>query len=59
MIRALACSLAIVLGAGSAKAETIDIGGTADMSSFCPAGTSDHSGGVAIGGGAASVRLVA
>ena len=40
-------------------AKTIDIGGTANMSSFCPAGTSDHTGGVSIGGGAASVRLVA
>ena len=40
-------------------ARTIDIGGTANMSSFCPAGTTDHTGGVSIGGGAASVRLVA
>ncbi|WP_195908575.1 TadE/TadG family type IV pilus assembly protein [Novosphingobium sp. Gsoil 351] len=40
-------------------AKTIDIGGTADMASFCPAGTADHTGGVSIGGGAASVRLVA
>ena len=40
-------------------ARTIDIGGTADMASFCPSGTTDHSGGVSIGGGAASVRLVA
>ena len=40
-------------------ARTIDIGGTADMSSFCPAGTTDHTGGVSVGGGAASVRLVA
>ena len=40
-------------------AKTIDIGGTANMSSFCPAGTTDHTGGVSIGGGAASVRLVA
>ena len=40
-------------------AKTIDIGGTADMSSFCPAGTADHTGGVSIGGGASSVRLVA
>ena len=40
-------------------AKTITIGGSANMSSFCPAGTADHSGGVSVGGGAASVRLVA
>jgi hypothetical protein len=40
-------------------AKTITIGGTANMSSFCPAGTADGSGGVSVGGGAASVRLVA
>ena len=40
-------------------AKTITIGGTANMSSFCPAGTADHAGGVSVGGGTASVRLVA
>ena len=40
-------------------AKTIDIGGTANMSSFCPSGTVDGSGGAYVGGGTASVRLVA
>ena len=40
-------------------AKTINIGGTANMSSFCPAGTADGTGGVSVGGGSASVRLVA
>ena len=40
-------------------AKTITIGGTASMSTFCPAGTASGAGGVAVGGGAASVRLVA
>ena len=40
-------------------AKTIDIGGTANMSSFCPSGTVDGAGGAVVGGGSASVRLVA
>ena len=40
-------------------AQTINIGGTANMTSFCPPGTADGTGGVSVGGGAASVRLVA
>lgn len=40
-------------------ARTINIGGTANMSSFCPPGFADHSGGVSVGSGTASVRLVA
>lgn len=40
-------------------AKTIYIGGTAKMSSFCPAGTVDGTGGAVVGGGSSSVRLVA
>ena len=40
-------------------AKTITIGGTANMATFCPPGTASGAGGVAVGGGSASVRLVA
>ena len=40
-------------------AKTITIGGTANMATFCPAGTASGTGGVSVGGGSSSVRLVA
>ena len=40
-------------------AKTIAIGGTANMSSFCPAGTAAGTGGASVGGASKSVRLVA
>ena len=40
-------------------AKTISIQGGANMTSLCPAGTADHTGGAQVASGAASVKLVA